>query len=58
MGWMSSIGAFWVAYQGEPFLLGMDPDRIPEFFAGTNWRVVTDVQTYGPARVAAVQLCI
>jgi methyltransferase (TIGR00027 family) len=56
-GWLSSFASRWVSQQGEPYLLGMNPEKIPEFFKGTKWTLHSGgVKSYGRIRVTTVEL--
>lgn len=60
-GWFSPFAAAWVRSKGEPWLLGLHPDKMKEFFDETLWKFIDDesnnVQTFGPNTVATVELC-
>jgi len=40
----------------EPWIWGLNPNKINDFLANTNWKLLTDVQSCGFENVAALEL--
>ena len=57
VGFITPLVDFFLKIKGEPWLLGLDPEILQEFVTESDrWTLRTAVQSYGPERVAALEM--